>query len=234
MSQNKSLTFKETLITNIENFFRTKRILLWIILAAFVGLIIFFIVYNAGSKNILEVSTKAVEDVDKKFSDWLNETDEAKKTELEKEITNGLSTIIAKYPHSYAAQRALFTRGHYYIKKKEWENAAKDYLTLTESFPKSVLAEESLLNAASCNEELSNFNEAISLHKEFQSQYPNSFKIAYSLFSTGRIFEQTKNYTEAGKIYEKMESDYLNSGWTKLAQNRLIDLKASDLYKKEQ
>jgi len=233
MSQNRESTFKETLITNIENFFKTKRISLWVILAVFLGFIIFFIILNENTKHIVEVSTELVEGVDKKFSDWLDETDETKKGVLEEEINKELATILAKYPKSYAAQRGLFIRAQYYIKKKEWENAAKDYLTISKSFAKSILAEESLLNAASCYEELTNYNEAISLHKEFQNKYPNSFKMIYSLFSTGRIFEQTQNYVEAGKIYEKMETDYSTSGWTKLAQNRLIDLNANNLYKKE-
>jgi len=230
MNQNKEQSFKEKIVTNLDNFFRTKKVILWSVAISFLCLILFFYIWNLNTNRILDESTQKVEDVQENYSKWTNETDTTKKSELESKLIEDLSAIIKKYSKGYSAQRALFIRGVFYIKKTEWEKEANDYSQLFRSFPTSILAEESILNAASCYEELSNYNEAIKLHKEFQVAFKNSSKMAYSLFSVGRLYEQMNNYTEAGKIYEKLETDFSASGWTKLSQNRLIYLKANSLY----
>ena len=137
-----------------------------------------------------------------------------------------LNRLIARYPRQYGGQRGLFLRADLNYAKKAWDAALKDYETLAARFPKSYLAPVSLFNAARLRRGKGRHGrgaEAVraGLHQPTRTRRWRPARI----FNAGRIDEAKGAWADAQKKYEQMDSLYSQSVWTKLAKNRLVELK---------
>ncbi len=226
MLEKKKETLKGKFIGLLEQFFRSKTIIVWIILGILLAGFIGFTAWSEIDKNTNQEAAVMAEDAMTKFTDWSGESDDKKKTVLEEELLASIDAIMKRYPGRYAALRASVIKAKYYFDKKDWESSARYYLETAKLFPRTVLAEQSMINAASAYEEMNDPDKAIKVYTDFLSAYKSSFQVPYVLFSLGRTSEQKKNYTDANKYYTELEEKYSSSDWNLVAQNRKIYLKS--------
>jgi TolA-binding protein len=201
------------------------RIALLVILIAAAAFLLGYIVYNEVSKKRLADSTLMAESAQAKYDTWRSEADAAKKAALEKELFDNLGTLINRYPRQYGGERGLFIRAEASYANKAWDAALKDYEALAAGFPKSYLAPIGLFNAAVCYEEKGDTDAALKLYLQSAGSYKESTVAPRALFNSGRLYEAKSDWTNAQKTYESMEGLYAQSVWTRLAKNRLVELK---------
>jgi len=201
------------------------RIALLVVLIAAAALLVGYVVYNEVSKKLVADSTLMAERAQTQFDSWQSESDAAKKATLEKDLFNQLGTLIGRYPRQYGGQRGLLIRADANYDKKAWDAALKDYETLAARFPKSYLAPISLFDAAVCYEEKGDTDNALKLYVQASSSYADSTVAPRALFDSGRLYEAKSDWTNAQKAYQSMDGLYAQSMWTRLAKNRLVELK---------
>jgi TolA-binding protein len=201
------------------------RIALLAILIAAAAFLVGYIVYNEVSKKLVADSSLLAESVQAKYDTWRSEADVQKKAALEKDLFDSLGTLINRYPRQYGGQRGLFTRAEAFYAKKAWDEALKDYESLAARFPKSYLAPISLFDAAVCHEEKGDTDTALKLYMRITSSYKDSTVAPRALFDSGRLYEAKSDWANAQKTYESMDGLYAQSMWTRLAKNRIVELK---------
>ena len=201
------------------------RIALLVILIAAAALLVGYVIYNEVSKKLIADSTLLAEHAQTQFDAWQSETDVTKKAALEKDLFDQLGTLINRYPRQYGGQRGLFLRADANYEKKAWDAAFKDYETLAARFPKSYLAPISLFDAAVCHEEKGDTDNALKLYVQASGSYKDSTVAPRALFDSGRLYEAKSDWPNAQKAYQSMDGLYAQSMWTRLAKDRLVDLK---------
>jgi len=201
------------------------RIALLGILIAAAAFLVGYLVYNEVSKKLLADSTLMAENAQKKFDSWQSESDATKKAALEKDLFDQLGALIGRYPRQYGGERGLQIRADANFAKKAWDASLKDYETLAARFPKSYLAPISLFNAAVCCEEKGDADNALKLYVQASDSYKDSTVAPRALFDSGRLYEAKSDWTNAQKAYQSMDGLYAQSMWTRLAKNRLVELK---------
>jgi TolA-binding protein len=201
------------------------RIALWVILIAAAVFLVGYLVYTEINKKLMYDSSTMAESVVAQFDQWSAESDAARKATLEKDLVVALDKLVDRYPRQYGGQRGLSLRADLNYTKKAWEPALKDYEMLASRFPKSYLAPISLFNAAVCAEEKGDTDGAQKLYTRAYVTYKDSTVAPRAIFNAGRIDEVKGAWAEAQKKYEQMDSLYGQSMWTKLAKNRVVQLK---------
>jgi len=201
------------------------RIALLVILIAAAAFLVGYVIYNEVSKKLASDSALMAERAQTQFDSWRSETDATKKAALEKDLFDQLGTLIGRYPRQYGGQRGLLLRADLNYEKKAWDAALKDYETLAARFPKSYLAPISLFDAAVCYEEKEDTDNALKLYVQASSSYKESTVAPRALFDSGRLYEAKGDWTNAQKAYQSMDGLYAQSMWTRLAKNRLVELK---------
>jgi len=201
------------------------RIVLLVIVIAAAAFLAGYFVYDQINKKLAADSTVLAEGADDLLGKWQAETDATKKASIEKDLLDRTGTVISRYPRQYGAQRGLFVRAELYYEKKSWEPAIADYKAVASRFPKSYLAPISLFNAAVCLEEKGDADGAEKLYVQAYTDYKDSTVAPRALFNAGRLDEARSAWAEAQKKYEQMDGLYNQSVWTKLAKNRLVELK---------
>jgi TolA-binding protein len=219
---------KKTLAQKISDFIRKNRTVLLAILGAVVLVLVVIASYSIISNARSEASAHGMEQVRIKLESWNAETDEAKKTELETAVIADLDLVAKKWPRSFAAQQALFTKGLLAQKKLDWAGAEKSFIDAANRLPKTYLAPVALEAAAVAAEEQKNSDKAI----EYYTRIVNTYKevtvgLTHAIFSLGRLSEAKEDWTAAIGHYETLVSSYPDAEWTKLAKDRAIFLKAS-------
>ncbi len=201
------------------------RIGLLVVLIAAAAFLVGYFVYDQVNKKLAADSTLIAESAEDLYGKWQGETDVAKKAAIEKDLLDQLGRVISRYPRQYGAERGLFVRAALYTEKKSWDPALADYTTLASRFPKSYLAPISLFNAAVCLEEKGDAEGAEKLYVRAFTDYKDSTVAPRAIFDAGRLDEAKGAWADAQKKYESMDSLYSQSIWTKLAKNRLVELK---------
>lgn|SRR5574344_54198 len=112
------------------------------------------------------------------------------------------------------------------FQKKDYNNSRTYWLAAVAAGKKAYTAPICWYNAAICSEELGD-NESAAKQYESASNESDFLLVTHALFSLGRVKETLNDYTGASQAYQKMVDNYPNDDWTKLAQSRLISLKAT-------
>lgn len=203
---------------------RFRIALLVIVIAAAAALVGYFI-YGEVSRRLANDSALMAERLQTQYDSWRQEADTAKKAALEKDLFDQLGTLINRYPRQYGGQRGLFLRAEAWYEKKAWDSAEKDYQALAARFPKSYLAPISLFDAAVCAEEKGDTDIALALYLKASAGYKDSAVAPRAVFDAGRLYEAKSDWANAQKTYQSMDESYAQSMWTRLAKNRLVELK---------
>ncbi len=220
----KEMTAKAIFMEKFSQFLLRNRVLLWSLLISMAVLITGYFIWFEWNKRIVENSTFLAEGAQDLYQTWNTEEDQNRKNEIEEELLEALNLIIRKYPHQYAAERALFIKGNLFFEKENWDDAAKAYLDLAHSFAKGYLAPLSLFNAAVAYEELNESDKALANYKLITEKHSDNYLLPHALFSLGRLYEQKEEYDLALSSYNRLEDGYSASNWTKIARNRIIEL----------
>lgn len=203
---------------------RFRVVLLVILIAAAAALLGYFIYFEVSHARANDSALMA-ERLQTQFDNWSAESDATKKAALEKDLFDQAGAVINRYPRQYGGERALFIRAEAWYTKKEWDSAAKDYETLAQRFPRSYLAPISLFDAGVCREEKGEADAALALYLKASTDYKDSAVAPRALFDTGRLYEGKGDWANAQKTYQSMDESYSQSMWTRLAKNRLVELK---------
>jgi tetratricopeptide (TPR) repeat protein len=162
-----------------------------------------------------------------KIAAWNNESDEAKKAEIEAEIIPALESVAAKWPRSFAAQQAFYGIASLYSVKKDWAQSETYALKSVDSKPESYLSPMALEIAATAAEEQGKAGEAIGYYQRIVEKYKNDNpNLAHAYFSLGRLKEGASDYPAALEYYNTLLADYSGTDWALLAKNRVVYLKA--------
>lgn len=184
-------------------------------------------IYTIVSNNYLKNSSRAIEEVKTKIAAWNNESDEAKKAEIEAEIIPALESVAAKWPRSFAAQQALYGIASLYGVKKDWAQAETYALKSVDSKPESYLGPMALEIAATAAEEQAKTEEAVGYYQRIVEKYKDGNpNLAHAYFSLGRLKEGASDFPAALEYYNTLLADYSGTDWALLAKNRVVYLKA--------
>jgi TolA-binding protein len=197
------------------------------VLGGAIVVVIAFAIYSQVSNARAEKAAGLAATLQTDYSTWTSETDAKKKDALHKSLIAQIDTILKKYPRSYGAQRALFIRADIAFHDKNWKVAETTYAELASRFPSSYLAPVSLINAAAAAENAKDIKQAIALDKKVLN-YKGIVapEVPEALFSLGRLYETSGDTKEAKTYYNELINNYPSSGWTNLAQDRIIYLAA--------
>jgi len=201
------------------------RVALLVILVAAAAALIGYFVYSEVSKGRATAAASMAERLQDQYDKWKAETDATRKASMEKGLLDGLGTLISRYPRQYGAERGLFLRAQINYEKKAWDASLADDQALVARFPRSYLAPICLFNAAICDEERGDTDSALKLYVQASSDYKDSAVAPRATFDAGRLYEAKNDWVSAQKTYQSMDEAYPQSLWTRLAKNRLIDLK---------
>ncbi|MDP2816623.1 MAG: hypothetical protein Q8O19_08100 [Rectinemataceae bacterium] len=218
---------EKDLIHKISDFISKKRVLFISIAAAVFGIILIVGIYTVVSNSKAENAARAMEEVRTQIATWNNETEETKKTEIENAIMADLDDVAKKWPKSFAAQEALFTKSSLYAVKQDWVNAETASLEAAKRLPKTYLAPLALESAAVAAEEQGKADLALEHYTSIITQYKEDTpNLSHAYFSIGRLSEAKSDWKAALENYNKVLSDFSNTDWALLAKDRVIYLKA--------
>lgn len=216
---------KPSFLDRLSDVLQKGRVALLVILIAGIVAVIGYFVWNELHTRAREKSTLWVEKAQDLHQQWVAEAEATKKQDLEKELNELLQRILTKYPGQYAAQRAQLLSADLAYRAKDWAKAAASYQALAKRFPRSYLAPLALMYAGACFEEQGDAKQALEAYERVRSRYQASYLMPRALFSVGRLLETGGDSAGAAKVYNQLEDDYPDSNWTKVARNRIIDLK---------
>jgi soluble lytic murein transglycosylase len=130
--------------------------------------------------------------------------------------------LLARYPQSRWLEEALYSGGNMYLIKQDSANAAAQYLSLVQHFPRSTYAPSAHWHAAWLNYRMRNYPEAARLFDEQITSYPAGNEIPGALYWRGRLYEDIEhNFSQALNYYNKLNTAYVNSYYAILGRQRI-------------
>lgn len=199
-----------------------KKGLIGILLGAMVLIVIGAVVLDSLQTKRNNEAIILAENMVESFSDWSSDIE---KESNEEKLLAYFEEALADYKGTFAEQRALFTRGQYFIEQEMWQEAAGDFYGLYEAFPKSYLAPIALFNAASTMEQAGNVDKSLEYLQILVDGYSDvSPEAPEALFNLGRLEEKQGNSEKAMEYYEQLILDFSDTEWTNVAKSRIISL----------
>ena len=130
--------------------------------------------------------------------------------------------LVTRYPQSRWLEEALYSGGNMYLIKQDSANAAAQYLSLVEHFPRSTYAPSAHWHAAWLNYRMRNYPEAARLFDEQITSYPAGNEIPGALYWRGRLYEDIEHdFSQALNYYNKLNTAYVNSYYAILGRQRI-------------
>ena len=111
----------------------------------------------------------------------------------------------------------------------DYANALDHYVSAATLSKKNYTAPLCWFNAGVCAEEIGNVADALNYYQSAVDYSGEFLLVSHALFSIGRIKDASGDCTGAAEAYQKLVDGYEGTTWAKLAQSRLIDLKADGL-----
>jgi len=218
---------EKSLVQKLSDFVSKKRVIFLSVAGAILAVLVFVGIYTVVTGSIATKSSRAMEEARTKIASWNSESEAAKKAELETAIIADLDAVAKKWPRSFAAQQALFTKAGLYVVKKDWENAEKTSLEAASRLPQTYLAPIALESAAVAAEEQGKADAAFEYYSKIVAQHKEDTpNLAHAFFSLARLSEAKSDWKTALENYNKVLADSPDSDWAKLSKDRIIYLKA--------
>lgn len=111
--------------------------------------------------------------------------------------------------------------------RKNYEEAAKNWLLAAKKSKKAYTAPLSYFNAAVAYEDAGNLDEAENLYRK-AAEFKSFDQAAHAKFSLGRVLESKGNAAEAKKVYEELFNSNPDDSWGKLAETKCITLSVEE------
>lgn len=218
---------EKSLVQKLSDFISKKRVIFLSVAGAVLAVLVFVGIFTVVSSSVANNSSRAMEEARTKIASWNSESEVAKKAELETAIIADLDAVAKKWPKTFAAQQALFTKSGLYVVRKDWENAEKTSLEAANRLPKTYLAPIALESAAVAAEEQGKADVAFEYYTKIVTQYKEDTpNLAHAFFSLARLSEAKSDWKVALENYNKVLANSADSDWAKLAKDRIIYLRA--------
>lgn len=221
MQQPKELSLKERIIEKTVLVLNKLKLPLIIFMAALAVFIVVYLIVGEVRTKKTETSTILVERIEDDFASWLGLEEAEERETIGLDILERLESVISDYPRFYAAQRALYIQGSIFFQTNAWDAAKTSFSEIANRFPKSYLAPIALVNAATAMEEADEIDEAITLLERVREDFSTP-EMPTVIFSLGRLHEAKEDLAGALTYYELLLDGYPSSGWTNIAQTRII------------
>jgi len=223
----KAVEAKKPFTQKLSDFFTKNRTPLLIGIIVILAVLVVVCVYSIVSNSMVQNSSRAMEEVRTKITEWSAETDQTKKDTSEKTIQNDLDAIVKKWPKSFAAQESLYAKSTIAASKKDWPNTEKYAVEAAERSPKTYLAPIALEAAAVAAEEQGSADKAIEYYNRIVANYKvDTPNLPHAYFALGRLAEGKSDWKAALDNYQKLIADFPDSDWSKLAKDRVVYLNA--------
>ena len=221
---------KKNISETLSQFFLKFKKPLFIFVLTFITALIVITVITAVSASTEKAALSLYDKIDSAFTTAMQsqqiETDQ--NNEQMASILSDIDTLVKKYPKTISALQALLLKADYYIQKKDYEKALNAYLQIISINGKHYIADIARQNAAAMYEELGNIDKAIDMLEMLDNNSKKNLFLSrnHVLFTLGRLYEQKQDFLKAVQLYTRLVASGANDDWTKLAQSRIIALKA--------
>ncbi|MCG8454482.1 MAG: tetratricopeptide repeat protein [Spirochaetales bacterium] len=160
------------------------------------------------------------EDIQESFVEWIAAASEDRDSSTLEAL---IDEALTDYPSTFAAQRALYTKGLMALENEAWEEASESFLLLADEWEESYLASVSLYNAASALEEQGKDDEAVSVLQQLVDEYDQiSPDVPDALYQLGRLAEKRGEMEEALAAYKDIAARFPQSRWNGLGKTRIL------------
>ena len=222
--ETKGSSFSEKLST----VFTKYRKVFLVLLIVGLGTIVVFATVSAINTSRENAATKLFDSIEIAFTEYQNKNQDPSSAGTADSIIQEIDTLVKKYPHSLAAYQGLMLKGDYFAGQNNYQQALEAYLKIKELASKHYFSAIAAQNAAAMYEELNDNGKALAILEELELNFPKDGFISKNrlLFNLGRLCEIQQDWTKAVQYYTKLIAAGTNDDWGKLAQSRIIALKA--------
>jgi tetratricopeptide (TPR) repeat protein len=112
--------------------------------------------------------------------------------------------VIALYPRTPAAAKALLLLADQNFKQQRYDDALANYREFQSQFPKHSLAEAAAFGIGACLESKGQLSEAIEAYEQMIRSFPRAFLADDARLGIGRCYEVLGRWQEARKTYEDL------------------------------
>ncbi len=217
-------TDKLSIADVIIQFIQSHRRLLTIFGISIVAIIVVISVLSISTEYLRNKAISIVEDFALRIEKVNEYDDEESKLEALVTITEELKAFSIN-SSGFPAARSWSLLGNLYAEQKLWVEAQDAWLNSANALPKSLIAPSVLYDAAVAAEESGDNAKAIELYQRIANEYNESFVLLPRVyFAIGRLSENQGDSKAALEAYKKMVEEWPSSGWTKIANGRIIML----------
>lgn len=241
MAKDKKLSASEKLTHALMKY---RVVFLAAITIVVVG-IVAIVVVSVSSDQSKAAANIALAALEAEYGTYASEADAAKRAELKKALVADLEKAVAG-SSGIDGQNAHYLLAKIAQDDKDWAKAAELYRSAKTKFPSSYLSPLAAFSLPFVLEEGGKVDEAIQALLDFVAAYEKSSKgnggveqwtwlspdVPHAYFSLGRLYEGKADYAKAVEAYQKLaDRDADATDWTKLAKDRILQLKATGLAK---
>lgn len=135
--------------------------------------------------------------------------------------------LVDRYPQSRWTEEALYSAGNNHLVRRDTLQAADDFASLVEHFPRSTYAPNAHWKAAWMYYRLHHWADAARIMDEQISRYAGGAEIPGALYWRGRLYEEEEhNPAQAANYYRALDAHFVNTYYGMLARQRLASLGA--------
>ena len=133
--------------------------------------------------------------------------------------------VVATYPKTRAASRALLLAGGSLFVEGKYADAKAQFERFKRDYPNSPFVTEALLGIAACLEAQNQTREAMAAYKDVIDRHPGASNVPDAKFALGRLAEAQNEPEQARNLFEDVERAVPYGSLGDEARMRLEDLK---------
>jgi len=133
--------------------------------------------------------------------------------------------LVSRYPQSRWTEEALYSAGNNHLVRRDTLQAADDFASLVDHFPRSTYAPNAHWKAAWMYYRLHHWADAARIMDEQISRYAGGAEIPGALYWRGRLYEEEEhNPAQAANYYRALDAHFVNTYYGMLARQRLASV----------
>ena len=141
---------------------------------------------------------------------------------------DALAQIQALDAHSSSYESALYSAWGLFYRLGDWQNAARQYQTLAESYPQGSHAQDAGWRLIWCHYMAGQHDQALEDFRGYLTHYPHSSHTPAALFWLGRLEEERGDAGSARALYSLLQKRFAHSFYAEPARLRERDLPAGE------
>lgn len=198
-------------------------ILFWVAIALIIIVPLTYFVFKNHNDKINVVSSEKFEAIFEDLKEF-DELNNVSKIEEKDNLLKELDTLIASYPKTISAKRALFYKGYVCYFAEDFENAVTYFEQFLNQNKKNYLAPKANYFLAFSMIEQDKDDEAIKYLDVIINQLNDNYYSPLALIKKAELLENKGNRDEALKTYQKIIEDFSLSPQKEIAQLKKVML----------